>query len=233
MRNGIATEMLAVNSKMLLVAATLSGLAAAEDAPDLSSLSAGCEAALALSALPERLRADASVYGLKDGTYVKLRNGEGPFTCIVERRHRDSVMPQCVDRAGVDTVLPALIERSERTLAGSSDDTEPEHLAPPGRAGVSYMMSDFNYAWVPSANTVLKVAPHVMFYAPDLTNDDIGGSLQAGTENRGTPFMVDPGPHGFMITYTERASSGDDVARECRGQLGEAPPAFRPFPQGE
>lgn len=225
--------MVAVNSKMLLATLAAAGVAGAGDAPDLSSLSGDCETALALSALPERLRADASVFGLRDGAYVKLKDGEGPFTCIVERRHRDSVMPQCVDRAGRDTVLPALIERSERTLAGQGDDAEPDHLAPPARAGVSYMMSDFNYAWVPSAKAILKVAPHVMFYAPGLTNDDIGGSLQAGTENRGTPFMVDPGPHGFMITYTERASSGDDVARQCRGQLGEAPPAFRPFPQGE
>jgi hypothetical protein len=210
-------------------------------AADRMHLSQECEIAVARSALPERLRTDASVYALVGNEYEKVVEGQGPFTCIIERNHPDSVIPQCMDAAGVSSVLPAIIDRSEMAVAG--EDFEAIELANQGklgsgmyhtasRPGVNYMMSDYNYIYVAGPDQVLKVPPHVMFYAPGLTNADIGGSFQGMIENVGTPFVFREGPHGYMLTYTEHRADPNEVARACHGQLGERPPSFDPFPKG-
>ena len=210
-------------------------------AADRIRLSQDCEVAVARSALPERLRADASVHALVGNTYEKVVEGSGPFTCIVERNHPDSVIPQCMDAAGVDSVLPAIIDRSEMAVAGAdfaaieAANTERLHAGmyhAAARPGVNYMMSDYNYIYVQSAGRVLKVPPHVMFYAPNLTNADIGGSFQGMIENIGTPFLFQEGPHGYLLTYTEHPADPNEVAQACSGQLGERPPSFDPFPKG-
>lgn len=205
------------------------------------ALSRDCEVAVARSALPKNLRDGASVYALENGKFELAVAGSGPFTCIVERNHPRALAPQCMDRAGIDSVLPAIIDRSLMTLAGSDLAAVAEHerrmtengsYKAPSRAGISYMMSDYNYIYVPSASRILKVPPHVMYYAPNLGNEDIGGSLKGATENIGTPFLLGEGIHGMMIVYTEHEADTGEVAEACRGQLGESPPAFNPFPTG-
>lgn len=210
-------------------------------AADRIHLSQDCEIAIARSALPQRLRADASVYALVGDEYRKVVDGAGPFTCIVERNHPDSVIPQCMDAAGVDSVLPAIIDRSEMAAGGADFEAiEMANQARLGtgkyhgarRPGISYMMSDYAYAYVGSAGRVLKLAPHVMYYAPGVSNADVGGSLKSMIENIGTPFVLNEGPHGYMIVYTEHRADPTEVAETCQGQLGERPPSFDPFPKG-
>jgi hypothetical protein len=216
----------------------VAGVAYAEDRQSLSS---ECEIAVARSALPSRLRADSSVYVLQGDHFEKVVEGDGPFTCIVERNHPQSVIPQCMDKAGLDSVLPAIIDRSLMSVAGASlaeiDEENASRLladeyAPASRPGVSYMMSAYNYTFVQSANRVLKVAPHMMFYAPNVSNADIGGSFESMSDNIGTPFVFQEGPHGYMIVYTQYPADPNEVAEACRGQLGEPPPSFNPFPKG-
>ena len=60
-------------------------------------LSTACEEALALSALPERLRTDATVYVLEATGYRKSRAGQGAFSCLVTRNHPQSYIPLCFD----------------------------------------------------------------------------------------------------------------------------------------
>lgn len=201
-------------------------------------ISAECETALALSAAPQRLRASASVLILQGDRFIEQITKDGPLTCIVERNHADSLIPQCLDRAGKKAILPAIIDRSVQAMDGVELATiRAENLrkqeaglyVAPARAGVSYMMSDYNYIFVASSGQVQKVAPHVMFYAPGLTNEDIGGSFRSMFENIGTPSIVDPGPHGYMVVYTQAASDSSDVKNACRGQLDEPPPVFNPF----
>ena len=210
-------------------------------ATDRLQLSQECEIAVARSALPKSLRDDASVYALVHGKYQKVVEGSGPFTCIVERNHPDSVIPQCMDAAGVDSVLPAILDRSNMAVAGATFETieaankeklDSGHYHAAARPGVNYMMSDYNYIFVGSAGKVLKVPPHVMFYAPGLTNDDIGGSFKGMIENVGTPSTFQEGLHGYMLTYTEHRADPNEVAEACAGQLGERPPSFDPFPKG-
>lgn len=225
----------------LMVALAALVPAASSFAQDRMALSRACEIAVARSALPQRLRADSTVYGLADGSYQKLAEGTGPFTCVVERNHRDSIIPQCMDKAGVDSVLPAILDRSRMAVSGADFTTietenakrlEAGHYHPAARPGVNYMMSDYNYIYVGSAERVLKVPPHVMFYAPGLTNADIGGSFQGMIGNVGTPSTFQEGLHGYMLTYTEHRADPGEVAEACQGQLGEAPPPFDPLPKG-
>jgi hypothetical protein len=210
-------------------------------AADRIRLSQECEIAVAKSALPQRLRADSSVYALIGENYEKVVDGSGPFTCIVERNHSDSVIPQCMDKTGVSSVLPAIIDRSEMAVGGfdfeaiqtvNKKKLDSGHYQTAARPGVNYMMSDYNYIYVASAERVLKVPPHVMFYAPGLKNADVGGSFQGMIENIGTPFVFREGPHGYMLTYAEHRADPNEVAEACQGQLGEPPPSFDPFPKG-
>ena len=227
-------------------AATATAIAAilvsnAAGAGDRQSLTPECEVAIALSALPKRLREDTTVYALVDGEYEVAVKGDGPFTCVVERNDKDALIPQCMDEAGVDSVLPAILDRSRMSVAGvefaelrekSDEKIHSGHFPKPSRPGISYMMSDYNYIYAGNAGRVLKIPPHVMFYAPDLKNTDVGGSLESVAGNHGTPFIVDEGPHGYMVVYTEHAADANDAAMACEGQLGEVPPRFTPFPQG-
>lgn len=224
-------------ASILFAAIVISSPAAA----DRMRLSQECEIAVARSALPLRLREDASVYALNGTKYEKVVTGDGPFTCIVERNHADSVIPQCMDQAGVNSVLPAIMDRSNMAVAGSDfatiETTNQEkldggHYHTASRPGVNYMMSDYNYIFVESAQKVLKVPPHVMFYAPGLTNADVGGSFEGMIDNIGTPFVFQQGPHGYMLTYAEHSADPNEVAVACKGELGERPPSFDPFPKG-
>ncbi|MEO0425249.1 MAG: hypothetical protein AAF184_23130, partial [Pseudomonadota bacterium] len=66
---------------------------ATQSAERLTPLPRACEEALALSALPLRLREQASVYALTDQGFELTRRSDGPFTCIVERNHARSIIP--------------------------------------------------------------------------------------------------------------------------------------------
>src|SRR5438105_2196461 len=61
--------------------------------------------------------------------------------------------------------------------------------------------------------------PHVMYYAPDISNEDIGGGKLGGMD----PFVILHGHHGYMIQpfgVTERAAITKEyeemLARLCR-----------------
>lgn len=215
-----------LSAAAVLAAATTSLDPAFADRPKLT---ADCESALALSALPARLRDTASVYVLRDDRFEMAREGSGPFTCIVERNHPVSLIPQCTDAAGRDSVVPGIVQRSEWVMEELSADARAERFASlvtagemvaPPRPGVSYMMSDFSYTWNPSLGDYVKIPPHVMFYAPNLSDEDIGGSMAEGMgTNRGVPFIVQPGIHGFMTSMVEHASESDAVRAACAGQL--------------
>ncbi len=219
---------------ILTLVLTLVLPAATGHAADAQRLTAACETALALSALPERLRGDASVYVLTENGYRMTRDGDGPFTCIVERNHRRALIPQCPDAAGADTIVPGIIYKSSLALEGVAPDERRRRfdqrvadgaITAPARPGISYMMSDFNYAWNARRGELFRIPPHVMFYAQGLDNDDIGGSMAEGMGgNRGYPFIVDPGAHGYIVSMVERGSDPGAVLAACEGQLPQVAP---------
>lgn len=198
-------------------------------ADDATLLTPDCEEALALSALPEHLRDGASVYVLTEEGYTLMRKGDGTFSCIVERNHPTALVPQCPDATGASVIIPGIIMKSNWVLEGLSPDERAAQfelkasdgvLQPPAGPGVSYMLSNFNYAWSTRQQALVRVAPHIMYYAPNVSNEDIGGSLEAGLgENRGYPFIVEEGIHGYIISLVEHPSDPSAVDARCKGQL--------------
>lgn len=51
------------------------------------------EMAMALSAAPEHLRAEAGVYVLRESGFVRARDSRNGFTCIVNRDHPRALKP--------------------------------------------------------------------------------------------------------------------------------------------
>ncbi len=215
-------------AKLVLASPTILALSVQAEY-DPSAITPQCEEALALSALPLRLRDQASAYVLKDGEFELVRTGDGPFTCIVARNHPQSLIPQCADGAGRDTIIPGIIMKSSWALDGATPEEYSGRfdkaaasgtLKPPSRSGVSYMMSNFNFVWDWSRDDHFRIPPHVMYYAPNLKNDDIGGSQMEGMgTNRGVPFVIEEGIHGYMISMVEKTTDSADVLQACAGQL--------------
>jgi hypothetical protein len=58
------------------------------------------------------------------------------------------------------------------------------------------MLSDHNVDYIASTGKTMVFPPHIMFYAPYLTNRDIGS---AGDFAMGLPSIGYQGPLGFII----------------------------------
>lgn len=197
-----------------------------------------CEAALALSAAPGYMRGEAGVLVLGKQGYEEIRPSRNGYRCIVERNHETSLIPQCFDAASRDANLAVIVDEGRLLRNGMSFEELAEHrrsalesgkYPSASAAGVVYMISDFNYIYAAGSGRMLKVAPHVMYHAPGLSNDDIGADPEAALRNPGLPLINAEGPHGFMISFTRDASDSTEVLATCRDQL---PPDddLTPFP---
>ncbi len=191
-------------------------------------LSQSCEEALALSALPVHLRERANVYVLQTGQFKQTIHSEGGFHCLVERNHPEAIIPQCVTPSGADTILPGLKFRTLKTQAGMSPKAVRQafqqaaadgRLKTPSKPGINYMMSAFNHIYLDDSQAFRDVPAHVMFFAPNISNEDIGGSAKLAMQNTGFPFVGQPGIHGYMISMVEQAADSAEVLTACQGQL--------------
>ena len=164
------------------------------------------EIALALEAGPASVTAKAGVWVHDKTGYIKARDSENGFVCIVDHRIPTAVEPQCMDAEGVKTFFPkyqlvASMRAKGKPEAdirnavklGFKDGT----LKAPSRPGVIYMLSPHNVVTIDEEKAIAVPFPgHLMFYAPNLTSADLGSD--------GTPssplFVVDEKtPHALMI----------------------------------
>ena len=168
------------------------------------------EIALALSACPPSVASKAAVYVLDMSGYVKVRDSQNGFTAIVQHALPTSQEPQCMDAEGTRTFLPPMLKVAELRAQGKSPEEIKRFVAdafakgvfqPPIRPGIDYMLSTENL--VPNAKGVVTpFPPHVMFYAPYLTNADLGSDGALGPDgNPGGPaFVAGEGtPHALII----------------------------------
>jgi hypothetical protein len=161
------------------------------------------EIALALSACPAALAEKAAVYVLEASGYAKVRESQNGFTAIVQHSVPGAQEPQCMDAEGKRTILPRILKVAELRTQGKSPEEIKRFVAdafvkgvfqPPSRVGIDYMLSTENI--VPDDNGVIApFPPHVMFYAPFLTNAEIGSEGQAGAgpafvAAQGTPYAL-------------------------------------------
>ena len=192
----------------LLLSISMPGRAETTQLPELMSQDE--EIALALSAAPELLRKDAAVYVLEKDGFHKVREGRNGFTCIVNRDSPMNQKPTCWDREGSETIVPVVLRTGELLMKGtpvSEIKAEIEEgfrsgkYISPRRPGVAYMLSHGNRNYDPRTGKTMIFPPHVMFYAPNLTNEDIGSK---GDGAGGLPFIAYQGPHGYMIVMAPK-----------------------------
>jgi hypothetical protein len=140
------------------------------------------EIALALSSCPAAVAGKAAVYVLEKSGYVKVRNSQNGFTAIVQHAMPTSSEPQCMDAEGARTLLPRMLKVAEWRAQGKSREEVDRLVADgfakglfqaPTKPGIDYMLSTENTVRDDQGN-VIPFPPHLMFYAPYLTNADIG-----------------------------------------------------------
>jgi hypothetical protein len=161
------------------------------------------EIALALSSCPAALAEKAGVYVLEASGYAKARESQNGFTAIVQHSVPGAQEPQCMDAEGARTMLPRILKVAELRAQGRSTEDIRRFVAdafakgifqPPRRVGIDYMLSTENV--VPDdKGVVAPFPPHVMFYAPFMTNAEIGSAGQAGggpafIAAQGTPYAL-------------------------------------------
>src|ERR1700716_2369747 len=158
----------------------------------IEQMPARLEAQFALSALPPALRDRATVYLLdpKKG-YQLSRQGTSGVTCIVERTsweladfRNDIYIPLCYDAAGTKTYLKYIMDAAAFRAQGMSPaalkaDIEKRYrdktYQVPEKGGLSYMVAPIMRTVGPPDMQVHTMSmPHLMFYAPYITNEDIG-----------------------------------------------------------
>jgi hypothetical protein len=222
----------------------------------LEPLPRDLEIQLALSALPPHLRDNATVYVLNpDKGFEVARKGTNGFHALVARtgddtfrgtwplrEYRDDILyPISFDEAGAKAQMRVFFDAAEMQAKG----TPPEELKKiiqeryktryykaPERAGVSYMLSPILRTYVnPDENENIATAnvPHVMNYAPNVSNEEIGAATPNPEQLRyfsqhgrwpdtPYPFLILHGPHGYMVQFrgvTER----DAITKEYEGML--------------
>jgi len=172
------------------------------------------EIELALSAAPDHLRAGAGVYALAEKGPEKVRESSNGFTCIINRDGPMNLKPTCFDAEGTATILPKIVRVGELLMQGKSgaeiaaeirEGFRTGKYISPRRPGVAYMLSGDIRNCSP-AGQCGSFPPHVMFYAPNLTNADIGS---VGDGANGLPFIAYNGPQAYMIVASpEHAKAG-------------------------
>lgn len=165
----------------LLAALPLTALAlpAQKDFPPL--LVESQETAAALEAAPEHLRPDAGVYVLDSTGYRRVRASRNGFNCLIQRDIPGAFEPRCFDVEGSATLLPVIFFRAEQRSRGATaayidreikERYQTGEFVAPRRVGICYMLSTRNA--VLENGKVTRVGPRLMFYAPNISNADLG-----------------------------------------------------------
>jgi hypothetical protein len=221
----------------LLSIAVLSGSAVAQDKPreparEVHLVTASTprerQIELALSAAPDEVSSKAAVYILGPKGYEKVREGSNGFSCLIERSFKGTTQtssaPACFDAEGSGSIMLAYLRREELRAEGKSEEEVKEDIAQgykdgrfktPG-PGFLYMMSSENYVY----NNVSKksgfVPPHLMFYAPNKTANDVGYESVSPTM---VPYLTGSGigPETLLVVEAEKPSQGDSSGSSSSG----------------
>jgi hypothetical protein len=198
------------------------------------------EVELALSALPPHLRANATVYVLgASGRFEVAREGTNGFHTFVSRNdpnafhgnwphteYRDDILvPIAFDDAGARAHMQVFFDIADLRAAETTAEEmkiiinrryDTGYYRAPDRAGISYMLAPFMRTYVDpeeSDQIVTMNVPHYMFYAPGVTNDQIGGKFLSQY-----PYILNrsSGPHGYIIQLvgqTERETINREYSK--------------------
>jgi len=158
----------------------------------IERMPAELETRFALSALPPALRDQAAVYLLDPQKgYTLARKGTNGLACLVERTvwewvdFRDDIyIPLCYDAAGTKAHLKVMMDAAKLRAEGMGPAALKAEIESryrnglyraPEKPGLSYMVGPVMRALGPPDFKLHTMAmPHLMFYAPHATNEDIG-----------------------------------------------------------
>lgn len=191
---------------------------------------AALEVRFALSALPPALRDSATVYRLdvKSG-YVVARQGKSGVACLVQRTaweqaeyRNDIYVPRCFDSGGLTTYLKVLMDAEALRIKGMSPDALKSEMEKryhgkryraPTQAGLSYMVAPVMRTWLPDNVVHTMAGPHVMFYAPNISDNDIGARPDA---SQAYPFSTTEGvpEQTYIIQVVGSAEKAKIMAAE-------------------
>jgi hypothetical protein len=153
------------------------------------------EIALARSAAPPSISADAEVLVLGSHGYETAVKGKNGFVCFVERSWAAGFedpefwnpklrAPNCFNPPAARTQLPQYLKRTEWVLAGATRDqiiektkaaVANQSFKPPEAGAFSFMLSKNGYISDEAAGPWL---PHVMFFLPHGQADNWGASKE-------------------------------------------------------
>jgi hypothetical protein len=201
----------------------------------LYKMPAGLETDYALSALPPQLRPGATIYLLNPAKgYYIARKGSNGFICFVMRTawewaefRNDIITAISYDAEGARVIFPIYQDVAAMRASGKFTALQVRNIVvgrikksiykAPARPGISYMLAPVmrTYPATPAEHKVITMhMPHYMFYAPYLTNADIGNIPNGQADG---PMLVHPesmflgekkAPYGYIIVpagETERA----------------------------
>ena len=170
------------------------------------------EIAMARSAAPPSISADAEVLVLTAHGYEVAAKGTNGFVCLVERSwmsHFDFSQfwnpkmrgPLCFNPPAVKSILPLTIKRTELVQAGLSKEQiieaikkfDASELPPLAPGAMSFMMSSAGYLNDQAGHWM----PHLMFYIP-LTDPKVWGANLDGS-----PVLLNPQFSGKPEPITE------------------------------
>ena len=147
---------------------------------------------LAESAAPAEVSSQATVYVLGSKGYEKVREGTNGFSCFVGRHFvkptETTIEPACFDAEGSRTLLLVYLHGEELRTSGRSEADIKADVANgykegrykyPSKPGFLYMMSSQNRLSAISDRSSGIFPPHLMFYAPNMTSQDIGLDTQS------------------------------------------------------
>lgn len=197
----------------------------------IEQMPATLETQFALSALPRAMRDQATVHLLdpKKG-YELSRQGTSGMTCLVERTaweqadfRNDIYVPLCYDAAGTTTFLKVIMDAAALRARGMSPTALKAEIEKryqtgtytvPGKPGLSYMLAPLQRTWmVPDWNVHTMPMPHLMFYAPNLTNEDIGAVAALNPLHVFT-FKEGLAAQTYMIVVVGEAETAKIMAEE-------------------
>lgn len=227
---------------LALIAAVPSVFGQESRAPDIADKLAGYfsasradEIALAKSAAPAAVSSAADVLVLGPKGYVRAVAGTNGFVCLVERSWNKSFddpefwnprvrAPDCYNRAGASSVLPAYLMRTGWALDRLSVAEIEAHMrnaVATGRVGVpeagamSYMTSRHGHL----SDAAGHAHPHLMFYLPRTEAAAWGANVPGGLVSAGQgapePLTI------FFVPVPRWADGGraDEPGHAAGGEL--------------
>ena len=196
-----------------------------ESASSMQLLPRAFEVELALSAGPEHLRAEATVYVFGKDGYEKVKAGTNGFICLVNRDGQQAgdrtLRPTCWDAEGGISIVPVMLRVGELLAQRQSASEirrdidagyDQGRFLAPHKAGIAYMLRG-DVQVDPEAPQVIgqSFPPHYMIYAPGVSNQDIGIGAGASKDRYALPFVYagyTGGTHtGYIIVLATEAKA--------------------------